>query len=207
MYSDQLWAWLVTMAAAYLLGSFSTSITVGKLFYRQDIRKVGSGNAGATNTLRNYGVKKALLVALGDTLKTVFAMLLARLILGKTAMIYAGLVAVIGHIFPVYYRFKGGKGVMSAGAAILMYDWRIFFLVIGLFILIVVTTRYVSLGSLICAVVFPISAALLHWPDKGNVLACVAIALIVILKHHENIRRLIHGTESKIGSKKAQANQ
>ena len=119
------------MVCAYLLGSFSTSITVSKLFYHQDIRQMGSGNAGATNTLRNFGAHKALLVMLGDGLKAVLAMWMARWLVGPEAMLYAGDVAVLGHIFPVYYGFQGGKGVMSAAAMILAFDWRMFLIMLA----------------------------------------------------------------------------
>ena len=109
MFADSVIAWAITLVCAYLMGSFSTSITVAKLFYHQDIRKMGSGNAGATNTLRNYGVKKALLVMLGDSLKAILAMVLAKLLVGQDGVLYAGSMAVVGHIFPAYYGLRGGK--------------------------------------------------------------------------------------------------
>ena len=138
MFPHSLWAWALALVCAYLMGSFSTSITVSKLFYKTDIRKIGSGNAGATNTLRNFGVKKALLVVLGDGLKAALAMVLAKILVGPQAVLYAGCVAVLGHIFPVYYGFKGGKGVMSAAAMILVFDWRIFLFVLAVFLLVAV---------------------------------------------------------------------
>ena len=143
MFPHSLWAWALALVCAYLMGSFSTSITVSKLFYKTDIRKMGSGNAGATNTLRNFGVKKALLVVLGDGLKAALAMVLAKILVGPQAVLYAGCVAVLGHIFPVYYGFKGGKGVMSAAAMILVFDWRIFLFVLAVSLLVAVFTRYV----------------------------------------------------------------
>ncbi|MCI8933103.1 MAG: glycerol-3-phosphate 1-O-acyltransferase PlsY [Clostridiaceae bacterium] len=187
------------MVCAYLLGSFSTSITVSKLFYHQDIRQMGSGNAGATNTLRNFGAHKALLVMLGDGLKAVLAMWMARWLVGPEAMLYAGGVAVLGHIFPVYYGFQGGKGVMSAAAMILAFDWRMFLIMLAVFASTVLLTRIVSLASILAAVSFLPSMLLFHRDNLWYVLFSGGLAAVVIWKHRSNIRRLKQGTESKLG--------
>lgn len=187
------------MVCAYLLGSFSTSITVSKLFYHQDIRQMGSGNAGATNTLRNFGAHKALLVMLGDGLKAVLAMWMARWLVGPEAMLYAGGVAVLGHIFPVYYGFQGGKGVMSAAAMILAFDWRMFLIMLVVFASTVLLTRIVSLASILAAVSFLPSMLLFHRDNLWYVLFSGGLAAVVIWKHRSNIRRLKQGTESKLG--------
>ena len=187
------------MVCAYLLGSFSTSITVSKLFYHQDIRQMGSGNAGATNTLRNFGAHKALLVMLGDGLKAVLAMWMARWLVGPEAMLYAGGVAVLGHIFPVYYGFQGGKGVMSAAAMILAFDWRMFLIMLAVFASTVLLTRIVSLASMLAAVSFLPSMLLFHRDNLWYVLFSGGLAAVVIWKHRSNIRRLKQGTESKLG--------
>ena len=187
------------MVCAYLLGSFSTSITVSKLFYHQDIRQMGSGNAGATNTLRNFGAHKAVLVMLGDGLKAVLAMWMARWLVGPEAMLYAGGVAVLGHIFPVYYGFQGGKGVMSAAAMILAFDWRMFLIMLAVFASTVLLTRIVSLASILAAVSFLPSMLLFHRDNLWYVLFSGGLAAVVIWKHRSNIRRLKQGTESKLG--------
>lgn len=187
------------MVCAYLLGSFSTSITVSKLFYHQDIRQMGSGNAGATNTLRNFGAHKALLVMLGDGLKAVLAMWMARWLVGPEAMLYAGGVAVLGHIFPVYSGFQGGKGVMSAAAMILAFDWRMFLIMLAVFASTVLLTRIVSLASILAAVSFLPSMLLFHRDNLWYVLFSGGLAAVVIWKHRSNIRRLKQGTESKLG--------
>ncbi len=187
------------MVCAYLLGSFSTSITVSKLFYHQDIRQMGSGNAGATNTLRNFGAHKALLVMLGDGLKAVLAMWMARWLVGPEATLYAGGVAVLGHIFPVYYGFQGGKGVMSAAAMILAFDWRMFLIMLAVFAAAVLLTRIVSLASILAAVSFLPSMLLFHRDNLWYVLFSGGLAAVVIWKHRSNIRRLKQGTESKLG--------
>ena len=184
------------MVCAYLLGSFSTSITVSKLFYHQDIRQMGSGNAGATNTLRNFGAHKALLVMLGDGLKAVLAMWMARWLVGPEAMLYAGGVAVLGHIFPVYYGFQGGKG---AAAMILAFDWRMFLIMLAVFASTVLLTRIVSLASILAAVSFLPSMLLFHRDNLWYVLFSGGLAAVVIWKHRSNIRRLKQGTESKLG--------
>ena len=202
MFPHSLWAWALALVCAYLMGSFSTSITVSKLFYKTDIRKMGSGNAGATNTLRNFGVKKALLVVLGDGLKAALAMVLAKILVGPEAVLYAGCVAVLGHIFPVYYGFKGGKGVMSAAAMILVFDCRIFLFVLAVFLLVAVFTRYVSLASMLAAVAFSVGLLVCYRDHSGYLAAGLCTAAIVVWKHRSNIKRLLHGEESKLGKKK-----
>lgn len=204
MFPHSVWAWGLAMVCAYLLGSFSTSITVSKLFYHQDIRQMGSGNAGATNTLRNFGAYKALLVVLGDSLKAALAMWLARWLAGPEAMLYAGGIAVIGHIFPVYYGFQGGKGVMSAAAMILVFDWRMFLVLLVVFAATVLLTRYVSLASILAAVSFLPSMLWFHRGNLSYALFSGGLAALVIWKHRSNIRRLIQGTESKLGDSKKQ---
>lgn len=202
MFPNQHWAWVLTLLCAYLLGAFNTSITVGKIFYNQDIRKVGSGNAGATNTLRAFGIKNAILVALGDALKTILAMLLAWLLIGNANMLFAGCMAVFGHIFPIYYGFRGGKGVMSAATMIAVFDWRIFVVVLIVFAATVAITRWVSLASILCAASFPLATFLRYLLSNYYFYAALAIALLVILKHSANIKRIIAKTEHKLGEKK-----
>ncbi len=160
---------------------------------------MGSGNAGATNTLRNFGAHKALLVMLGDGLKAVLAMWMARWLVGPEAMLYAGGVAVLGHIFPVYYGFQGGKGVMSAAAMILAFDWRMFLIMLAVFASTVLLTRIVSLASILAAVSFLPSMLLFHRDNLWYVLFSGGLAAVVIWKHRSNIRRLKQGTESKLG--------
>lgn len=205
MFPKSVWAWVLTMVCAYLMGSFSTSITVSKLFYKADIRKMGSGNAGATNTLRNFGAKKALLVVLGDALKAILAMALAKILVGQGGVLYAGSIAVVGHIFPAYYGLKGGKGVMSAAAMILMFDWRMFLVVLAIFLLVVLCTRYVSLASILCAAAYPVTMVIFYREQGWYIAASAALAALVIWKHRANILRLAHGQESKLGAKKNKA--
>jgi len=187
--------------AGYLLGSLNTSLIVGK-FYSTDVRKHGSGNAGMTNTLRTLGKKAALFVILGDVLKGILAYISGCYIYGdQTGGLLGGTACILGHIWPVFFGFKGGKGVLTAFAVLLMFDLPIALGLFLVFILIVLLTRYVSLGSITAAILFPVIAAVLGRDAQTLVFSSI-IAALVILKHHANIRRLLNGTESKFSLKK-----
>lgn len=184
----------------YLLGSANTSIIVGK-FYGVDVRQHGSGNAGATNTLRTLGKKAALFVSLGDVLKGVISCLIGLLLAGDLGIMIGGLAAVVGHNWPIYFGFKGGKGIFTTFAVILMMDWKIGLILLGVFIIIVAITRYVSLGSIIGSALFPMVALLLGKTTEF-VLAALVLGLLAIVRHRSNIARIMKGTESKLGAKK-----
>ena len=194
---------------AYLLGSVNTAIILSKI-KGKDIRKEGSGNAGATNTLRVMGKKAALLVALFDGLKGVIAVLLARLIcivadaesVLDVSLYFSALFVMLGHIYPLYFGFKGGKGIMTTIAVVFMLDWRIGLILFVCCIAIMLTTGFVSLGSCIGAAAFPVLVALLHTEDVLFIVIAAAIGLLAIFKHRSNIGRLIKGTESKLSFKK-----
>lgn len=195
----------------YLLGSLNTSIIVGKI-YKIDVREHGSGNAGATNTLRVLGKLPALLVVLGDIFKGVIACIIGRYLGGESSPgVYAGeylggLFAVLGHNWPVYFGFKGGKGVATSFAVALMFSPAAAGICLLCFIVIVALTRYVSLGSIISGVAFPIAAILLKEPallvGTGAVLG-----LLIVLRHVSNIRRLLAGQEKKLNFKQKESNQ
>ena len=193
---------------AYLLGSINSSILVGKLFGVTDIRQHGSGNAGTTNTLRTIGAKAAALVFVGDILKGVVAVLLARLIAfllqvdNSIAVLAAAFLVVLGHNYPLYFGFKGGKGIATSAAVILMIDPLIGICVFVFAILVMLITRYVSVGSIAAAVAFPAAVAIWHHDNIPYLVFAIAIGLLAILRHKENIKRLIKGTESKLGAKK-----
>lgn len=193
---------------AYLLGSINSSILVGRLFGVKDIRQHGSGNAGATNTLRTIGKKAAALVFAGDVLKGVIAVLIAKLIafLMHTdmgiAVLAAALLAVLGHNYPLYFGFKGGKGIATSAAVILMIDPLIGVCVFVFALLVMLITRYVSVGSIAAAVAFPVAVAIWHHDNIPYLIFAVALGLLAILRHKENIKRLAKGTESKLGAKK-----
>ncbi len=197
---------LFSSAIAYLLGSINTSIIVSKIAGKSDIRNFGSGNAGATNTLRVLGKGAAIAVVIGDALKGILAVLIARLafdffsVSGNVSIpqYYAALFAVVGHIFPIYFGFRGGKGIMTSIAVIFMLDWEIGVILLLIFAAIFVTTRYVSLGSCISAVMFPLLVYMFHRGDSVFIAVSCLIAALAVFKHRENIRRLVTGTESKI---------
>lgn len=193
----------IALIAAYLLGSISFSYLIAKKVAGIDIRKHGSGNAGATNTLRVVGKWAALLVFALDILKAMAAVGLGYIFTGNPTIMFAcGFAAIIGHNWPVFFQFRGGKGVATTiGATALM----VFFpaLIVGIIaILSIVVTRYVSLGSLIFAVGLPLSVWLANEPPSF-VWISAGIALLTIYRHLGNIKRLLQGTESRIGEKKA----
>ena len=201
---------IFVLLIGYLLGSLNTSIIVGK-FYGTDIRKHGSGNAGMTNTLRTLGKTAAVLVILGDILKGVISYLIGNLIVntvptsvslsfvGVGGMV-GGIAAIVGHNWPIYFGFKGGKGILTTFSVVMMMDWKLGLMLLGLFLVIVAITRYVSLGSIIACAAFPIAAYI-----KGNgivfTIFATLLAILAIARHNANIKRLISGTESKIGAK------
>ncbi len=189
---------LVYVFIPYLLGSINTAIIVSSTLYHDDIRKHGSGNAGFTNMMRTYGKKAAAITFAGDIGKTIVAIMVGWCVYGYLSAFVAGFACFIGHIFPVFYQFKGGKGVLCLATIVLMTDWRIFLMLLVLFVGIVWSTKYISAGSVICAMVFPIVLDRVN--DTGLwiiELIAVAIALIVVIKHHTNLKRIFEGTESK----------
>lgn len=209
------WIWLAAVfAVAYLIGSISTAILVGKLFAGDDIRTHGSGNAGATNALRTYGKKAAALVVLGDCLKATAAILLALLAAKVTplgaerrdlAVYAASFGAVLGHNFPIYFKFRGGKGVLVSMVAILFADWKIGLGVVVIALTVMALTRYVSLGSILAAVSLVILGCIFRWGDWGYILFTLLLAGLVIIMHRGNIVRLLHGEENKLGQKNKKA--
>lgn len=198
---------VLALLTGYLLGSINTSLVIGK-FYKTDVRQHGSGNAGMTNTLRTLGKFAALLVIVGDILKGILACVIGNIILANTMETYdgiglmvGGLGAILGHNWPLYFGFKGGKGVLTTFAVIMMMGPSIGFILLSIFIVIVFLTKYVSLGSIIAAVSFPVVAFLM---DKDVIFIIFAgiIGLLVIVRHKANIKRLVNKEESKLGEKK-----
>lgn len=193
---------------AYLMGSFSSAVWIGKWFYKTDVRTQGSGNAGATNTFRVLGTKAALIVMAIDITKAWGAVMLASVfaIPGWTDSqlidykIIAGALAVLGHVLPVFTGFKGGKGVASlVGVIIALYPPYIFFIVLGWFILVFILTRYVSLASITASVLFAILAIFVfHEQNTYLIILAALIAVFIPITHHKNIARLLKGEESKL---------
>ena len=196
---------------SYLIGSINSAIIVGKLFGGDDIRSHGSGNAGATNALRTYGVTAAVFVTIGDCLKSaiccIVAIIASKLLLlegdfSEIALCCAGVGVVLGHNFPLYFGFKGGKGILVSVTALIFADWKIGVAVLVLSVLLIVITKYVSLGSISGAVMFIIAAFVFKIHDRWYVVLALILGLLAIIRHNANIKRLLNGTESKIGSGK-----
>lgn len=193
--------WTVVVLAGYLLGTLNGALLISKWMMHDDVRTHGSGNAGLTNFFRTYGGFVTLLVIGIDVVKCILACQIGRWLLpeyGIQAVMAAGAAVILGHSYPVFAGFRGGKGILCGAALAGCADWRVLVIILGVFLLAVVLTRFVSLGSVLAATAFAISFCCLHW---GNWLVCVLAvlaAIFVIIRHRQNIVRLVQGTESKL---------
>ena len=194
---------VLCLLLGYLFGSLNFAIIYSKL-RGDDIRNHGSGNAGATNVLRTYGKAPAAIVFLLDILKGVIAVIIARLILdGNIFECSAALGAVLGHNFPVYYKFKGGKGVSTSLAVLITLHYPTALVAVVTFIVVVSISKYVSLSSILASVAAIVASFIFFKLDVFSIF-CLILGLLCIIRHHGNITRLINGTESKLGQKKGQ---
>jgi len=190
------------VGVGYLLGSLSFAVLLVRLATGKDIRMEGSGNAGATNVLRAHGKGLALAVAALDIAKGVSAVLLVRLVTADPRYAAAaGFAAVLGHVFPLYYGFRGGKGVATAVGAFGVLAPMATLVCVAIFVATVALTRYVSLGSVLGLVLLPPVAGGLFHASGSVVAAAAATAVLVVLTHRENLKRLTGGTERKLGQK------
>ena len=195
---------------AYLIGSINSSILISKAVMGKDIRESGSGNAGATNMLRTMGKKYAIITLVIDILKGVVSLLLAKLAINfgayEVSMYVAGVAAVVGHNFPVFFGFKGGKGVATSLGVILLLDWKIGLITLVIALAIMAISKYVSLGSVMAALVFVIvQIVVMIATDSFDITRLVCVVILgglLIIRHRANIKRLLNGTENKLGSKK-----
>lgn len=228
------WQIIVTAVVAYLLGSINFAIIITKIVdKKKDIREMGSGNAGFTNVLRSVGKGPAVFTIVFDFLKAIIAVIIGGLLFSTIlsdgsvqsaefsayGKYLAGLCCIAGHMFPVYFGFKGGKGVVTTAALMAVADWRVFLVVLGIFAIVFVCSKIISLSSLTGAVCYPIATFLFlcfvdYRPNLGtenayslfyviiSSLFTLLIGLCVIIKHKSNIQRLLNGTEKKITAKK-----
>ena len=195
------WPAALLVVVGYLLGSLSFALLLVKWRTGADIRTVGSGNAGATNVLRAHGKRLAAAVALLDIAKGAAAVLLMRLVTADPRYAAgAGLAAILGHVFPLYSGFRGGKGVATAVGAFLILAPLATAVCLAVFLAIVASTRYVSLASMVAIVLLPPAAGLLSHAPRAVVIAAAATAVLVVFKHVENLKRLARGEERKLGS-------
>ncbi len=192
---------IVIIAASYLIGSIPTGYLIAKYFYNIDIKTVGSGNIGATNVLRTLGKKMGILTLIGDALKGVipvtFALIYKPYPLNQNLVFFSALLAFLGHIFPFYLKFKGGKGVATAlGIFLVLFPLQTLYAAI-IFFLVVLKTRYVSLGSILAALSMPVFVSFSAKAAYQITLTIIMSALI-IYKHKDNISRLMEGNENKL---------
>ena len=203
----------LTAIVSYLIGSVNFSILLSKMLSGKDIRESGSGNAGATNMLRTYGKKMGVITLLLDVLKGIVVILLSRFVknIAGTDEIYpviAGVCVILGHNFPLYFGFKGGKGVATSLGVVLMLDWKVGLIVAVVAIAVMAVTRYVSLGSILGGAMYIVIEIVKMIVTKNvdaiQLVCVVIIGGLLIARHHANIKRLLSGTENKLGAKKGE---
>lgn len=209
------WQVLFIALLSYLIGSINPAIIISNILNKEDIRTQGSGNAGTTNTLRTLGKWPAVCVLLIDVLKAVIAILLAKWIstfgeytpeqmskLHDYALMASGLGVVLGHNFPIYYGFKGGKGVATSLGTLLILEWRIGLICLVFALVIILASRMVSLGSITAALLYPVLVLLLPGTAFNDrllyLIFAILLALLLIVRHRANIKRLFDGTENKL---------
>jgi acyl phosphate:glycerol-3-phosphate acyltransferase len=214
--------YLIVAAVSYLLGSIPFGYLLVRVFRGEDIRRTGSGNIGATNVARSGAKGLGIATLVLDALKGAIAVGLAAFLAGSKfnlcespfprfcvdplrLMATAALAAVLGHVFPIWLRFKGGKGVATALGVFCVLFPKAILVALAIFILVVAITRYVSLGSILAASAFPVAAYFMQNADWLSLLLASGISLIIVIKHHQNIGRLMAGTESRFGAGKSQA--
>lgn len=218
---------IVTAVIAYLFGSISFAVIFTKMSSKKDIREMGSGNAGFTNVLRSVGVAPAVFTLVFDFLKGVIAGFVGRIIFSTLdvsaefsaeLVIYGGFIggvfAIIGHMYPVYFGFKGGKGIVTAAAMMAVTDWRVFLLIVATFLIVFFISKIISLASITCAALYGVYTFIITFffeYQTGNFplrfvlltsLLSLFLGVFVIIKHKENIKRLLKGEEKKITVKK-----
>lgn len=190
---------LLSAVISYFLGCINGAILISKHYLHEDVRTRGSGNAGLTNFYRNYGPRYAALVLALDALKMVAAVVLTCVFMGwaPEAKLWGGLFCALGHIFPVTFRFKGGKGILSGVTLLLMLDLRIGLICLAVFAVLVASTRYISLGSIVGSALAPVLFLVFYWGHWFAFVLIVLTASLLVWSHRGNIKRLLNGTESK----------
>jgi glycerol-3-phosphate acyltransferase PlsY len=188
----------------YLVGSLNFSIIISKRYHNDDIRNYGSGNAGTTNMLRTYGRRAAVLTLTGDALKAIVSTLFGYTLLGFTGAYVAGFFCILGHCFPIWYKFKGGKGFLVYMSAIWFMDWRCGVVALAIMMILLFTTKYMSLSTVCAMLSCPVTLLIVRAPI-AVICLCAACVLFIAWRHRENFKRLIRGTESKFSLKSKKA--
>lgn len=200
----ELTKFLLVAIGGYLLGSVSLSIYMSQRLFGGDVRAKGSGNAGATNMARVYGLSAGVLTLAADMVKAAVSMLVGSLLLGDVGLALGGACCILGHCFPVFHNFKGGKGVSVGGILSIIIDWRVGLMVVGSFAVAAVLSRKVSLGS-ICGAIACGVGSVIFVDSTPRVALGVFAMLMVLIRHWENIGRLIKGTEPNFKPAKTKA--
>ncbi len=207
--------YIIVAIIAYLIGSINFSVIISKKMAGFDVREKGSGNAGSTNVLRTVGKKAAIITLICDILKGVvsiaIALLVGNIINGLNNAILvelAGIFAIIGHTFPIFFKFKGGKGIATSLGVLLITNWQIGLICLVFALILMALTKMVSVGSIAAGVLFPVLVAFINEnyivpkTDWSYLIFSIALALIVLYNHRENVKRILNGTENKISFKK-----
>jgi len=191
---------ITSIVFPYLLGSVNSGILLSRFIYHEDIRTQGSGNAGATNMLRTYGKKMGILTFVGDFVKGMLGVVIGRLMFGLLGAYIGGLFCVLGHIFPCYYKFKGGKGVATSAGMVLMTNWKVLLVLVVIFALLVYMTKYISFGSIMVYMLYPLLLNNMKSPTDPSIAIVFAfiITILGVFMHRKNLKRIFDGTESKL---------
>ena len=198
---------LLIVVVPYLLGSINFAVIISSKKYKDDVREHGSGNAGMTNMMRTYGRRAAIWTLVGDALKAIVSVLFGYFAFGLIGAHIAGFFCVLGHLFPVFFKFKGGKGVVTAAAMILMCNPIAFLILLVLFVLIVLIWRYISLASIMTVLLYPLILrgveSVLFGGSGLYMIFAVLTTVVIVIKHKDNIKRLMEGKENKFKIKKS----
>ena len=187
---------------SYVIGNFCWAYILGKIFKKEDVRNSGSKNAGATNALRVYGKKIGALAFILDLLKGILAVYIGDKLLGYNGKLIAGIFVVLGHNYPIFLGFKGGKGIAASMGVMLSLHWPTALICIFIGVLIIIKSKYVSLGSVTAAALVPFVGLLMNRPfNKEYFITTLILAIMAIYRHRANIKRLLNGEEFKIGER------
>ena len=205
-------AYIAIAIIAYAIGSINFSVIFSRKFAGFDVREKGSGNAGTTNMLRTVGKKAAVITLVCDILKGIVSILIALLIgyfvkdVNKAILVQiAGFFAIFGHTFPIFFEFRGGKGVATALGVILLTNWQIGLICLAFALILIIITKMVSLGSIMAAILFPVLTIFIqtNYIEPGNyIIFGIAVGLLVVFNHRKNFKRILEGNENKISFKK-----
>lgn len=192
----------VVALISYFIGNFSSAYILGKIFQKKDIRNYGSGNAGATNALRVFGKKLGGITFILDVLKGILAVYIGEKIMGYNGKLIASIFVVLGHNWPVFLKFKGGKGIATSLGVVFLLHWPTAIICTAIGVAIIIITRYVSLGSIIAAGLVPIIGSIVNRPfNMDFFITTLILAILAIYRHKDNINRLLKGEEFKLGEK------